>query len=155
MRKSKEKVKTIFSKNVVLKRKELRMSQAGLAKKTGLGLNTIKSIEGGVTRQGNVDTKERIARALDCTVNELSIDASVIKDVQDSRTAKRLEKIESKLEMKPFTTASGRQVTQSEIYDNLLKLPQLLRDALLAQILGDPSIVPASNSASKESKKHG
>lgn len=56
---------------------------------------------------------------------------------------------------KEFITNSGRKVSLDEIYDSLLSLPQNIRDALLSQILRDPTVNAMGQNASKESKKRG
>jgi transcriptional regulator with XRE-family HTH domain len=70
LKKTKGKKKSIFAKNIIARREALGWNQSDLAHKTGLGLNTIKSIERDVS-EGNPRTKRYIAEALGCEVEDL------------------------------------------------------------------------------------
>lgn len=70
--KTRGKIKSTFVQNIVTRRRALGWNQIDLAEKAELGVNTIKSIERGAS-QGWPSTKEAIARALGCEVDDLFV----------------------------------------------------------------------------------
>lgn len=76
MGKTSKNQKSIFAQNIVLRRKALAWTQMDLADNSNLALNTIKSIERGKSN-GWPDTKEAIAKALNCSVGDLFRDPKI------------------------------------------------------------------------------
>lgn len=67
---SNKKLSTI-SKNIRLHRKEKGFSQDRLSKEAGVAYNTIVKIESGENPNPTVDTLERIAKALNVSIEKL------------------------------------------------------------------------------------
>lgn len=87
--------KTTLAKNIIAKRKSLGWSQTMLAEKAKIGVNTVKSIELGISH-GQPATKEAIAKALGCTPDDLQQRETL--GMRDLANPDKMDKILSILE---------------------------------------------------------
>lgn len=69
--------RSIFSQNVIARRGALGMSQEAFADLAGIGVSALRNIERG-SSAGQPKTKQAIARALGCTIQDL------LKDPKDN-----------------------------------------------------------------------
>lgn len=98
-----KKEKSTFAKNVVARRKALGWGADDLADNAKIGLQTVREIEAGISG-GWQSTKEKIAKALGCTVEDLYLtEAAKPRTISEltliiERQEKEIEELKSKLE---------------------------------------------------------
>lgn len=97
-----------LSMKIIYYKKKLKLTNEAIAEKTGLPVGTISRIASGQTKEPTLRTLRLIAKAFNCTVDDLQGGESIEPYYLDSKTAEMAQELHDNPEMRILFDASKK-----------------------------------------------